>query len=95
MSQLDTIFKSIKLYLIDYKDTSKKKVDRYHALNDASILVDYILDDLMVKSSEGEILRSGFESIRGKIKQAAFDSQVLYDFSDDIGFLRILDNGDE
>jgi hypothetical protein len=88
---MNNLFKSIRLYIEDYRDTSKKKSERINALAKGEILVRHILEEMIPNSPGSTILAAPFAEMQGKMEDAVFNSQELYDFSDDIGFLRILD----
>ena len=85
------VFKSLRLYLEDYKDTSNSKQKRVESLIAASTLVSYIIHDLIADHPVGVLLKEGFVSIEDKVKAGIIYQQTLQNFDSEIGFLLILE----
>ena len=85
------VFKSLRLYLEDYKDTSNSKQKRVESLIAASTLVSYIIPDLIADPPVGVLLKEGFVSIEDKVKAGIIYQQTLQNFDSEIGFLLILE----
>ena len=88
------LFSSIRLYLLDYKDTSKSKVDRLKALQAADNIVDYVIRDVLKFAGEdigSKLFSAGIYSVSNSIKFALVSPNTLYDFKDAIGFLNIIE----
>ena len=86
------IFRSVLAYLQDYKNTSNSKGMRIGSLEKASQLLEHIVSDINVniEGEESDILHAGFLKILTKVKQAILDKDSLYDFSNEIGFIKVL-----
>ena len=70
-----------------YTNTSNKKQQRIQALNDADAIIDFCL--CMLEDDQA-FLRTALMKILNKIVKAKMEPQTLFDFKDEIGFLRIL-----
>lgn len=86
------VFNSIKLYLQEYKDTSRTKEDRKKAIESALVIADWVLDECMhhAETTEQLVLMYGIGRVHNLVTQASNDMSKVYDVSDAIGFTRIL-----
>lgn len=83
------VFRSLRLYLADYKDTSKSKEFRINSLISANTIAEYILYDIV---KDNEILLAPFRGIELGIKNAILYPNMLHSFTNSIGFLQILED---
>lgn len=88
------VFKSILLYLEDYKDTSKTKDDRKRSIDSAFTITEWVVHEMQqhVQSFEQEIVLHGFNNILSNILAAKNDFSKVQDVKDSIGFLKIMIN---
>lgn len=88
------MFRSVRLYLQDYKNTSLTKDVRLIAVMKAGVILEHVIINLNdeVQAELLNILISGFNKILLLIKQAEMDPNVLIDMNDSIGFLKILED---
>ena len=86
------VFNSIKLYLQDYKDTSKTKAERKRAIESARIILEWTLEQcvLFSKTEDEYILMYGLNKMKSVVVAACLNTDKVYDVSDAIGFTRIL-----
>lgn len=87
------VFKSIRLYLEDYKDTSKTKAERKHAIESALTIVQWCVMKMQfrVDSFEKEIVLYGFAKVLETVAVASNDMSRVYDVRESIGFLKIIE----
>lgn len=90
-SEMDwKVVNSILLYIRSYQNTSLQKKVRLDELNKAKALLEFVANNVKLGTPEGEILFAGFNKILLKTTQAVINSNELYDFKDEIGFLNIV-----
>jgi len=90
------VFNSIKLYLQDYKDTSKTKADRKRAIESARTILEWTLEQcsLFAKTTDEYVLMYGLNKVKVIVLSACDNTDKIYDVSDAIGFMRILSSKD-
>lgn len=87
------LFSSIRLYLLEYKDTSKSKVIRQEALRSAFILTHYVIEDILIHADDSygaKMFSDGFHKLMHEIEDAMINQNHLSYFDDEIGFLGML-----
>jgi len=88
------LFRSAKIYLEEYKDTSKTKEDRMKALMAAATLIEWVVNNVLIHTNEkdvGSVLFSaGIRHVMFQIELAKTDRNTLYDFKESIGFLSVV-----
>lgn len=84
---------SIRSYLQDYQNTANNKESRIEALRKAAQIIEHILTDTNKDLPEFEvmILHQAFMNILVKVKSGIINRNNLYNFKDEIGFLKILE----
>jgi hypothetical protein len=89
------IFYSVRLYLQEYKDTSRSKAERLKSLKAADTLIDWVISDVLKYSNDdiaAKMFSMGVYNISNNIKGALAVPSKLVDMQDAIGFLLILEN---
>lgn len=81
---------SILSHILTYQDTSIKKINRIESAKAAKLLCEYVITMFVPDSSDGIALVQGFQIINLKLTEAIMKPDQLYDFSDEIGFLRTI-----
>lgn len=86
------VFNSILLYLQEYKDTSRNKIERKKSLDAACVITEWVVHSIQnhADTYEKELVHYGLNKIYDTISKARLDFDKVYDVNDALGFLKIL-----
>jgi len=87
------VFYSIRLYLQEYRDTSRTKEDRKKSIDAAYVITEWVVQEIVkhIDSFEKDLIYFGFCKIFATVAQAKTDFSKVQDVTESIGFLKILE----
>ena len=86
------VFKNIIVRIGTYRNTSINKATRLEQLREGKLMVEWIVTVFYPETAEDEIVVQGLLKIAEKMTFAIMQPEKLFDFSDELGFLRVINN---